>query len=223
MEKMSITCNNCGSVLHIETGRNTFFCEFCGAKIIIDDGVKRSEHIIHKVDEARLEELRFKKEKYERDLKEKERQREIERAEKEEKRKQDLILQEMMIKQRKREKTAETVTTIALLFLLGGMLLFSIYHMDKSEKERKAEEAAMQAAGMIHAGSSSDYLDKDYEGVIKQFEELGFEDIQAIDIGDEGFLWKDKGKVESVSIAGDSSFSSSDFFYLSDKVIISYH
>ena len=77
--------------------------------------------------------------------------------------------------------------------------------------------------GKISAGNCSDYVDKNYEVVVMQFEELGFDNIVTIDLDDAGLFWNEDGTVESVSIAGNSSFESIHYFHPTDKVIISYH
>ena len=45
-------CPNCGAPV----GKDAKFCSQCGSPIVIDDGVKRSEHTYRKVDEARIRE-----------------------------------------------------------------------------------------------------------------------------------------------------------------------
>ena len=59
--------------------------------------------------------------------------------------------------------------------------------------------------------------------MVEQLETLSFINIVAIDLNDSGVaFWRD-GKVESVSIAGDSTFWSSDYFEPSVSIIVKYH
>lgn len=53
-----LTCPNCGAVLGIETDKNFAFCQYCGKKIYIDDGVERKEinKTYKKIDVARIKE-----------------------------------------------------------------------------------------------------------------------------------------------------------------------
>ncbi len=37
MELKSLQCPNCGGVLDVEDGLDTFFCKYCGHKVIISD------------------------------------------------------------------------------------------------------------------------------------------------------------------------------------------
>ena len=52
VKMVSLKCPDCGAVLSIEEGRKQCFCQFCGAKIVMDDG---STTNIYR-DEARIKE-----------------------------------------------------------------------------------------------------------------------------------------------------------------------
>lgn len=52
VKMISLKCPDCGAVLSIEEGRKQCFCQFCGAKIVMDDG---STTNIYR-DEARIKE-----------------------------------------------------------------------------------------------------------------------------------------------------------------------
>lgn len=52
MKVVALYCPNCGAPV----GKDAKFCSQCGSPIVIDDGVKRSEHTYRKVDEARIRE-----------------------------------------------------------------------------------------------------------------------------------------------------------------------
>ena len=89
-----------------------------------------------------------------------------------------------------------------------------------------AEERATQKAinaGKISAGSYEDYEGEQYEAVVAQLESLGFENISCVDLDDSGMLFWKSEKVESVSIAGDTTFSKSDYFFPDESVIVKYH
>lgn len=77
--------------------------------------------------------------------------------------------------------------------------------------------------GKIHVGYYKDYIDQKYEVVVKQMEAAGFTNIEIIDLDEPGLLGRKKEKVQSISIAGDSTFDSDDWFYPSDIVIISHY
>ncbi|MBR4290987.1 MAG: hypothetical protein IKT52_10175 [Oscillospiraceae bacterium] len=87
----------------------------------------------------------------------------------------------------------------------------------------KVNEKAAKAEGKISAGYYKDLLGKDYETVEAHFEAAGFTNIELIDLNDSGLLIWNNGKVETISVGGDTSFESTDFFDPNTKVVISYH
>lgn len=118
-----------------------------------------------------------------------------------------------------KEKRNGWVFMIVYAFLLIGFLgfFFLMAHLEKMD----AKQAI--ADGKLQPGTYSDYEDKNYEAVVEQFELMGFTNVSSVDLDDAGIaVWK-SGKVESVSIGGKSSFSSSDYFDPNDTVIVSYH
>lgn len=100
---------------------------------------------------------------------------------------------------------------IGLFVVIGGINLFFVINEKVSESQ-----------GKVSAGFYRDYKGENYEIVVKQFEALGFEDIETIDLDDAG-LFDRKDTIESISIDGNSTFDSSDYFDTDAKVIISYH
>ena len=99
-------------------------------------------------------------------------------------------------------------------FILTGVLIL---------KEAGDEKKSIDA-GKIQVGQSSDDLEgKKYQAVEAILDSAGFKNITTIDLEDAGWFKNKEDTVESVSIGGDSSFSSSDYFDPDEKVIISYH
>lgn len=62
----SVTCPNCGAVLTVDEGANSFFCMHCGQKIdLSDDTIKmdiKTDHTIRWVNQAKLERERAERE-----------------------------------------------------------------------------------------------------------------------------------------------------------------
>lgn len=54
----------CGAKLQIEDGHKECFCQYCGHKILLDDGSVETTYTYRKVDEARIKELELEKIKY---------------------------------------------------------------------------------------------------------------------------------------------------------------
>lgn len=57
---ISLKCPECGADISIEEGHKQCFCQYCGAKILIDDGT--TTHTYRKVDEARIKEAEVERE-----------------------------------------------------------------------------------------------------------------------------------------------------------------
>lgn len=54
IKMVSVKCPECNASLSIEEERKQCFCQYCGTKIIVDDG--SITHTYRKVDEARIKE-----------------------------------------------------------------------------------------------------------------------------------------------------------------------
>lgn len=85
------------------------------------------------------------------------------------------------------------------------------------------EEKIAKKEGKVSVGYYQDLEGQDYESVVAHFESAGFDNIELIDLNDSGILFWNEGKVEQVSVAGNNSFDSSDYFSTDAKVVISYH
>ena len=80
-----------------------------------------------------------------------------------------------------------------------------------------------KSQGKVSAGYYGDLIEQDYKTVVAHFESAGFENIQVIDLDDSGILFWNEGKVTQISIAGNNSFSSDDYFPSDSLVVISHH
>ena len=72
--------------------------------------------------------------------------------------------------------------------------------------------------------SSGSVAGKNYEDVVKQFESAGFKDVTTREVPDliTGWLTKD-GDVDTVSINGDTEYSSSQWYPQDASVVVAYH
>lgn len=84
-------------------------------------------------------------------------------------------------------------------------------------------ESVSRNEGKISAGFYRDLLGKDYKTVEAHFKAAGFTNIELIDLNDSGIAFWNEGKVEIISVGGDTSFDSTDFYDPDTKVVISYH
>ena len=108
------------------------------------------------------------------------------------------------------------ISFVVLMIILFSAIIFGIIaqHMANKEIEEKISK------GMINAGYYDDYLKENYKMVEKQFEARGFTNIEVIKNKDLNPF--NNGDVSNISINGNSKFTSSDYFYKTDKVIIEY-
>ena len=86
-----------------------------------------------------------------------------------------------------------------------------------------AKTQDQQVTNVIRVCNCEDYIDEKYEAVVEQFEALGFTNITTIDLDDAGLAFWKAGKVKSISIGGDTSIVSDEYFDKNDPVIITYH
>lgn len=105
---------------------------------------------------------------------------------------------------------------VALIFFLIAICTYM-----EGADDRAAKRAAKE--GKISAGSYEEYKGEHYQAVVEQLEVLGFENISCVDLDDSGVLFWRAEEVESVSIGGDTDFSSNDYFDSDEKVIVKYH
>ena len=134
----------------------------------------------------------------------------------------DAAVEKERIKDKQNERQHKeykwTMIGLAAFIVFDFGLLF--FMASKEEKEAKNNSEA----GMIQVGQSADYIEgKNYNSVVEILESAGFTNIKTIDLDDSGRFWDKADTVESVSIDGETSFSSSDYFDPNAKVIVTFH
>ena len=77
--------------------------------------------------------------------------------------------------------------------------------------------------GKISAGSYIELIGKDYKSVEAHLKAAGFTNIELIELNDSGIMFWNNGKVETISIGGNTSFDTTSYFTKDIKIIISYH
>ena len=71
IQLVSVQCPNCNANLEIESDRETAFCTYCGAKIIVSN---ENEHVYRHIDEARIREIELEKMKWLKEMEDKEKE-----------------------------------------------------------------------------------------------------------------------------------------------------
>ena len=108
------------------------------------------------------------------------------------------------------------------IFLMIALVCLLLFIFGNTVKNHMNEQDALET-GKIAAGFYRDYLDKDCHAVEEHLKAAGFTNIKFVDLNDSGLrFWKNE-KVESVSIAGNTTFDSYHYFSPDSIVIISYH
>ena len=84
-------------------------------------------------------------------------------------------------------------------------------------------KANNERLGKISAGNYSDLVGEDYRTVEAHFRAAGFTNIELIDLDDSGIAFWNNGKVKTISVGGNTSFSTFDYFDSDVKIVISYY
>lgn len=127
--------------------------------------------------------------------------------------KENIQIKQMEYEEREKRRDNRIIFMCIILLLSVGALSFVLGYMP---------EIKAKSEGKITAGYHKDLEGENYNYVKSTLEAAGFENIKLIDLKDDSFFNKD-GEVESVSVGGNSSFGSSDYFDKNAEVVITYH
>ena len=108
---------------------------------------------------------------------------------------------------------------ISFAAIMGALLLIAVLCFSVPALVK----AGNKNSGKISAGYYQDLVGEDYKTVEAHFQAAGFKNIELIDLDDSGIAFWNDGKVKTISVGGNTSFESLDFFDPETKVIISYH
>ena len=116
----------------------------------------------------------------------------------------------------KTERRNDRLSLVMIGLLLLPMLLWLGFD---ALNERKSESEGKVKVGIWY----KDLIGKNYKAVIPQLNAIGFENIDTVDLNDAGWFNNKADTIDTISINGNSTFSSGDYFFITDKVIIVYH
>jgi len=126
-----------------------------------------------------------------------------------------------VIKEINKGKENRFIWGYMIVVLIVGLSLMSIPYIMLAKFD--VEEKNAISEGKISAGYYRDLVGEDYQTVEAHFRAAGFTNIELIDLDDSNIaFWKD-GKVKTISVGGNTSFESTDWFYSDTIVVISYH
>lgn len=198
MKLHKLNCPNCNGILDLKVDDQEYiFCPYCGQKFFVEDGKKEytiNQNINTKKDININKNVTHTNRTYD--------EAEVIKA-----------------KTADREKKYSWVSLVGLAAFFC-LLIGICFYMAGSE-DRAAQKA--KDTGKISAGTDEDYVGGNYEVVVDQLETLGFTNITTVDLDDSGITFWKIDKVESVSIGGDTSFYSGDYFEPDIAIIVKYH
>ena len=216
---ISVKCPDCGAALQFEEGRQTAFCSYCGAKILLHN---ENEYIYRNIDEAEIKQA------------ENDRifmMKELELEEKQEKHHRVLTFIWLFI----------TIALFAIGFyfvrtdptkdgdgvgwamIVFGMLVgeFGLIFL-MSDKKKRSKNRYRPGYTKV-PDQAVNYENLHFTAVRDSLKARGYKNIQVINLGDLRLgILKKNGSVDSVTIDGES-VSSDEWYRQEAKIIISYH
>ncbi len=208
-----LKCPNCCANL----SPNDKFCTYCGTKVSFTDGTT----ITHRTsDEAEV--IRAETDRIERLEKLK-----IEEEEKKRKRKITLIWVVSSIACCGIGALLMLIDWSFAFLILGGVysLLLCFSHHDGKKDGNNEKNTAKNTVRLIEITESiADWEDRNVEAMLAILRGAGFKNINAIPLHDLSW-WsaKKNGRIESMTINGDSEFEEGDSFPPSVAIVITYH
>ncbi len=227
IKMIPVKCPQCDADLEAEEGRRTFFCQYCGAKVIIQND---NEHIYHTIDDAALEraETDHMVKKYQIEMARKR------SANKEKKLKMKIkftvilaVLGVLMLMigfiggSKAPENSDSGFYILAWLGLMALIGIFSIW----VPHEEKDTDIDLDISGIAKVPDSIVGFDtKNYAAIESVLESAGFRNIKCVPLKDLTMgLFIKPGMVESIVINGKKITSGGDRFSKEANIVISYH
>ena len=195
MKLIKLECPNCHAALEVDGERETAYCQYCGTKLLLDDETIKVHTTIR--DEAEIERVKSRR---------------------------DIELAKLKFKKKQYEDERRPFKIwIGTIIVLVCLAVVVFWHDNNVEEKYKQTVEAMAEEGKFSIGSYRDFRDIKYKAAIKLLQSAGFTDIEKVHLDDRFILSSDNGKVESISINGNATFSRDDFWDGTEHVIVTYH
>lgn len=222
--KIDLTCPKCGANLSVEAGRDILFCEYCGAKILLND---ENTYTIRNVDEAKIKQAETDRIVRIKQMEIAEKKAEAAQKNLKLKIKISLILAVvgilmMVIGYMLGGATGNSDSGFYMLSMVGFFPLMGAAYIWLSSKNKDEED---DLGDKVKAPSAvTDFQKKNYTAIESIFKSAGFKNIQCVPLNDltMGVL-KKPGMVESITINGHKITSGGRKFSPDATVVISYH
>ena len=204
MKIQTLVCPHCGGEVDIKisTDMQLAFCQYCGKKVLLEN---EKDEITLNYNENINKNISINKIIHKRTTDDAEVIRATAEADIENKR-------------LKNEASEWKRGLIAVLIIFGLLfsVVFGVVFWINNQKDNARNE------GKITAGLYDDLIGEDYKTVEAHFKAAGFTDVELVEL-DAGLAVWNKGEVKSISVGGNTSFDSYDYFDPNTKVVISYY
>ena len=218
IKMIPVKCPQCGADLTVEEGRQSLYCQYCGARVIVQN---ENEHIYHTIDDAAV-----KQAETDRIVKLKQ----MELAEKKEsarekyksfKIKLSIIIGIIAIVSMGIGYNVDDAAGAGFVMagLLAALILVYMWVLDPNKEDNDNSDGMVKVPNSI-----SDYEKKSYVAIESAFRSAGFTNVKCVPLNDltTGLL-KKPDWVESITINGRSITSGGRKFLPDASVVISYH
>ena len=216
-----MNCPQCNASLDICDNLDTFYCKYCGQKIILNDPARRDAKI-------RIMEMKDRREIHDAEMKGRKEIHDSEMKNQREIHDRDTELEYTKLdydrEERDKKRKHHWFSLLFLLFTIiaAGVVWFAWNNTAFPDVVGRKIDSSMELIEV--PGSASSYEGKNYRDVVASFRDAGFTNIttQAIKDLTFGILTKD-GSVEDVYINGRFEFSIGEKFQKNAKIIVKYH
>ena len=219
IKMIPVKCPQCGADLTIEEGRQSLYCQYCGAKVIVQN---ENEHIYHTIDDAAV-----KQAETDRIVKLKQ----MELAEKKESAREKYksfkiklsiilgIIAIVCIGIGFNVDDEDAGAGFGVAGMFAGLILIYSWVLDPNKEDNDDSDGMVKVPDSI-----SDYEKKSYVAIESAFRSAGFTNVKCVPLNDltTGLL-KKPDWVESITINGRSITLGGRKFLPDASVVISYH
>lgn len=225
IEFISIKCPECFAPLEIEEGRQQIFCSYCGTKVLIQND---NEYIYRHIDEAKIK-------KVENDSAIRLKELEMEETRYNQNSKIHNIITKIWL-----------VVSLVLIIIAVGIMFFSKYgslygfsflfyvcgpiigggaHLVFNViPDKENNQVMLQKGGIRLPKDIFPYSEKNYETVYTYLKNAGFQNVTCVNMRDLTFgIFQKPGKIESISINGETVRSGGKAYLPDVPIIITYH
>ncbi len=216
---IKLVCEDCHGTMEIDRKSNIIYCPYCGSKKLIIESDEVKKQAIRSVARQNIErdkmagKLIEEKIRLENEKEAKKLQLEAEREAKEVKK---------LELEAEKETTRREIKKERLDYLIPILIILLLYLLLKIDNWKEASENHYNEAKLEI--SAENCRGQDYEDIVTLLKTSGFTNIEATGLKDLIVgLFNKEGKVEKISVNGDTDFYSDTWFPKDAMIKITYH